>query len=325
MTTSHFGAPVRAQNPQADVSAQLETRASRRAAALAAATPASSVQPSSTTSKTGKTFRRRIGTLAVAASVAAAGLVAAPAAMGSQGSSASAAVSTPAKAVVAKKSVKKTKAQLSVSYSDKSWAKGSTPGTVSVSVKTQGKAASGTIKIYSGSKRVKTLTLKNGKASYTFNKKLSQRTHKMRVVYYPTGLSKKTALTTTSKTVKIKVTAAPVKASAKAGKIVAEAKKYVGVRYTYGGTKPSTGFDCSGFTSYVFKKAGVANLPRSSSAQKNVGTKVSKANAKPGDLVWTPGHVAIYLGNNKIIDAPRPGKTIQVRTMWQDNPTFIRV
>lgn len=318
MTDSHFGAPVRATSPQADVTPELETRASRRAAALAAAAPA---QPE----KSGSSFRRRIGTLAVAASVATAGLVAAPAAMGSQGASASAAVVAPTKAITAKKTVKKTKAQLSVSYSATSWTKGSTPGTVTVSVKSAGKAATGTIKIYSGSKRVKTLTLKDGKATYTFNKKLSSRTHKMRVVFYPTGLTKKTALTTTSKTLNVKVSPAPVKASAESAKIVAEAKKYVGVRYTYGGTSPKSGFDCSGFTSYVFKKAGVASLPRSSSAQKNVGTKVSKANAKPGDLVWTPGHVAIYLGNNKIIDAPRPGKTIQVRTMWQDNPTFIRV
>jgi len=97
----------------------------------------------------------------------------------------------------------------------------------------------------------------------------------------------------------------------------------VGVPYVYGGTSPD-GFDCSGFTQYVFAQAGIS-LPRTSSAQGGVGTKVSAADAQPGDLIWTPGHISIYAGDGMQIDAPRPGKTIQVRQIWQSNPTFIRV
>ena len=62
-----------------------------------------------------------------------------------------------------------------------------------------------------------------------------------------------------------------------------------------------------------------------SSAQRNVGTVVSRADALPGDLIWSPGHVAIYAGGNTQIDSPKPGSTIQFRAIWQSNPTFIRV
>lgn len=114
-----------------------------------------------------------------------------------------------------------------------------------------------------------------------------------------------------------------VPASAYGSSIVSIAARYVGVPYVYGGTTPD-GFDCSGFTSYVYAQVGI-NLPRTSSAQGSVGTKVSRDQAQAGDLIWTPGHVAIYAGDGMMIDAPRPGKTIQFRQIWQSNPTFIRV
>jgi cell wall-associated NlpC family hydrolase len=114
-----------------------------------------------------------------------------------------------------------------------------------------------------------------------------------------------------------------VPASAHGSTIISIASRYVGVPYVYGGTTPD-GFDCSGFTSYVYAQVGI-NLPRTSGAQGSVGTKVPRSQAQPGDLIWTPGHIAIYAGDNMQIDAPRPGKTIQFRQIWQSNPTFIRV
>lgn len=117
--------------------------------------------------------------------------------------------------------------------------------------------------------------------------------------------------------------AAPVPASASGSAILDVAGRYVGVPYVSGGTTPD-GFDCSGFTAYVFAQLGI-NLPRTSSAQASAGTVVSREDAQPGDLIFSPGHIAIYAGGNSQIDAPRPGKTIQFREIWQSNPTFIRV
>lgn len=116
---------------------------------------------------------------------------------------------------------------------------------------------------------------------------------------------------------------AAVPSSVNGNAVLEIASRYIGVPYVYGGSTPS-GFDCSGFTSYVYAQLGVS-LPRSSSAQRYAGTVVSRSEAKPGDLIWTPGHIAIYAGGNQQIDAPRPGKTIQFRNIWQSNPTFIRV
>ncbi|MGC4174464.1 C40 family peptidase [Demequina sp.] len=119
----------------------------------------------------------------------------------------------------------------------------------------------------------------------------------------------------------------PVVASASvqqaiAGSAVIEyASKFVGTPYRSGGSTPA-GFDCSGFVSYVYAHFGIS-LPRSSGAYWGVGTRVSSP--KPGDIIVTSGHVALYAGSNLQIDAPVPGKTIQFRAIWQNNPTYIRV
>lgn len=99
----------------------------------------------------------------------------------------------------------------------------------------------------------------------------------------------------------------------KGEEIVAYAKKYLGYKYVYGGASPSTGFDCSGLTYYVYKHFGYT-LSRSSSGQASNGTKVEKKDLQPGDLVIYKntsltriGHVGIYIGDNKMIHASEPG------------------
>lgn len=97
--------------------------------------------------------------------------------------------------------------------------------------------------------------------------------------------------------------------SSKGSEVVALAKKYLGSRYVYGGASPS-GFDCSGFTMYLYKQFGVS-LPHSATAQSSKGTKVAKANLQPGDIIFFKnyrtntgiGHCGIYIGNNQFIHA----------------------
>ena len=100
----------------------------------------------------------------------------------------------------------------------------------------------------------------------------------------------------------------PGAASAVGEQIVQMAMQYMGVRYRSGGSSPS-GFDCSGFTLYLFGQLGYS-LPHSATSQyRNCGTYVAKADLQPGDLVFFSdsshaiGHVAIYIGNGEIIHA----------------------
>ncbi|MFD1358998.1 S-layer homology domain-containing protein [Fictibacillus halophilus] len=90
--------------------------------------------------------------------------------------------------------------------------------------------------------------------------------------------------------------------------LVTTAKKYIGIKYTWGGTSPSTGFDCSGFTSYVYKQYDIT-LPRMTTDQFNGGTAVKKADLEQGDLVFFTtykagaSHSGIYVGNGNFIHA----------------------
>ncbi|MFP5366135.1 MAG: C40 family peptidase [Actinomycetes bacterium] len=115
---------------------------------------------------------------------------------------------------------------------------------------------------------------------------------------------------------------------ASAGKIGETAAKYIGLPYIWGGNDPEVGLDCSSFVQNVYRDLGY-ELPRVTWDQMKEGTAVpSMAEARPGDLLFSfnGGHVALYLGNGKAIDAPQPGKTIQVRDAWETdaNVTAIR-
>ncbi|WP_166822109.1 C40 family peptidase [Brevibacterium limosum] len=110
----------------------------------------------------------------------------------------------------------------------------------------------------------------------------------------------------------------------KAEQVLAWAAKGVGTPYVMGGTSQS-GWDCSGYTSWVYSHVGV-NLPRTSGAQKGAGQVVSQSEAKPGDLVWHPGHVGIYAGGGQMYDAGSPSSGTSKRSYsWMGNVTFIRV
>lgn len=87
------------------------------------------------------------------------------------------------------------------------------------------------------------------------------------------------------------------------GKTVASfAQRFVGNPYKWGGTNLNSGADCSGFVKSVYKSFGY-NLPRTSSSLRSAGRKVSYSKKQPGDLICYSGHVAIYIGNGKIVHA----------------------
>ena len=113
-------------------------------------------------------------------------------------------------------------------------------------------------------------------------------------------------------------TTANVPASGNGSSIVATARKYLGYKYVYGGSSPSTGFDCSGFTSYVFKQHGIS-LNRTAAGQYSNGVAVSRSNLQPGDLVMFGksriNHVAIYIGGGQIIHASTPSTGVRIDSL----------
>lgn len=100
------------------------------------------------------------------------------------------------------------------------------------------------------------------------------------------------------------------------GNVVAIAMRYLGVPYRWGGASPSTGFDCSGFTMYVYAQVGIS-LPHYTGSQYAMGVPVSRSQLQPGDLVFFDGlgHEGIYVGNNQFIHAPHTGDVVKISSI----------
>jgi cell wall-associated NlpC family hydrolase len=96
-------------------------------------------------------------------------------------------------------------------------------------------------------------------------------------------------------------------------RVVSFARHYLGVRYSYGGSSPTSGFECSGFTRYVYANFGI-HLPHYSGGQFDLGRRVSRAALRPGDLVFFDGlgHVGIYVGGDRFIHAPHTGTRVSI-------------
>jgi cell wall-associated NlpC family hydrolase len=104
--------------------------------------------------------------------------------------------------------------------------------------------------------------------------------------------------------------------AARYGQVVGIALQYLGIPYVWGGSSPSTGFDCSGFTSYVFAQVGVS-LPHHAASQYGYGTPVPYDQLAPGDLVFFSGlgHVGIYIGGGQFVHAPHTGDVVKISSL----------
>ena len=162
----------------------------------------------------------------------------------------------------------------------------------------------------------------NGTEGYILSSLLSDTKKEEKTTSRGATTSRKAPTTTktetkTEKTKQEKSSNPPV--SGKGSTVVETAKKYLGAKYVYGASGPNS-FDCSGFTSYVFKLHGVS-LSRTAKGQYSNGTAVSRANLQPGDLVmFGPSasginHVGIYIGGGKIIHAENPSSGVTIDTI----------
>ncbi|SDY69475.1 C40 family peptidase [Pseudomonas sp. NFIX28] len=122
----------------------------------------------------------------------------------------------------------------------------------------------------------------------------------------------------------------PQMAAKQSSAVLSRAVNVLGTPYRWGGSSPSKGFDCSGLVKYAFNDVAAVDLPRTSNAMaRGHGQKVERKDLKPGDLLFfnlksrRVNHVAIYLGNDRFIHAPRRGKSVTIDTLkkpyWDKN------
>ena len=119
-------------------------------------------------------------------------------------------------------------------------------------------------------------------------------------------------------------TASLAAANKQSSTVLSRAVNVLGTPYRWGGSSPSKGFDCSGLVKYAFNDVAAVDLPRTSSEMASGhGQKVERKDLKPGDLLFfniksrKVNHVAIYLGNDRFIHAPRRGKSVTIDTLKQ--------
>ena len=99
--------------------------------------------------------------------------------------------------------------------------------------------------------------------------------------------------------------------------VVDYAVQFVGNPYVWGGTSLTKGADCSGFVMKVYEAFGVTGLPHSSYKLRSVGYAVSASDVQPGDIICYSGHVAIYIGDGKIVHASNKKEGIKISNNWK--------
>lgn len=140
------------------------------------------------------------------------------------------------------------------------------------------------------------------------------------------GIARRVALRTHDRYRRVLAVLGVRQESTPGARIVAVAKRYVGARYVEGGASPR-GFDCSGYTQYAYAQAHVASLPHNAEAQRRRARVISRAQARPGDLVFylsggSAYHVAIYAGNGRQYAAATPRDGVRYQPIWSSAVRF---
>jgi len=113
----------------------------------------------------------------------------------------------------------------------------------------------------------------------------------------------------------------PAKSSDAIGNMLLQSISLIGIPYRWGGNTPETGMDCSGFIRYLYKTSLGINLPRTAAEMAKVGKRISIDDVEPGDLLFfntrrgANTHVGMFIGNNRMIVAPRTGQDIQITVL----------
>jgi cell wall-associated NlpC family hydrolase len=103
--------------------------------------------------------------------------------------------------------------------------------------------------------------------------------------------------------------------------VLLSAMSQIGVPYHRRMSKAGHGFDCSGLVLFAYAQAGIG-LPRSSREQIRAAVQIDRAELEPGDLVYYPGHISLYLGDDMVIHSPQPGQEVEVREMFTRSLRF---
>jgi cell wall-associated NlpC family hydrolase len=103
--------------------------------------------------------------------------------------------------------------------------------------------------------------------------------------------------------------------------VLLAAMSQIGVPYRSRMSKPGRGFDCSGLVLFAYSQAGIG-LPRSSRDQIRAATQIDRDSVEPGDLVYYPGHISMYLGDDFVVHSPQPGQDVEVRQMFDRSLRF---
>ncbi len=103
--------------------------------------------------------------------------------------------------------------------------------------------------------------------------------------------------------------------------VLLSAMSQMGVPYHRRMSRPGHGFDCSGLVLFAYAEAGI-DLPRSSRDQIRAATQIDRSQLEPGDLVYYPGHISLYLGDDFVIHSPQPGQEVEVREIFTRSLRF---